>query len=1531
MGESVSPGGSGPADDEEAGHGALTTRPGAARSGDAGPNADAEEPARERDGATAPQPPCRSCRRRIGHGTTGSAIAAVRCRTCGVACCAECKARLGSAPTSAVPNGHPPGAASKGAATTTPTTTPTTPPPPRECEACGRWGAPADGAVPRCCCHSPLGDGQQGAGGAGLFAAGCAHGRHPLYRQQQQHLYLQQQQQQHHLHRQQQHTRCACVRAGAGRPPCCCCCCCCRLRCCVCARHVPGAGLCLQQPGRCHHLVELRSKKPFEFPKSYSELIADWPIVVLAMCTLLIVVCALVGVLVPELPDFSDPLLGFEPRGTEISQRLVTWNNMLKNTGYMATLANYPFKYAEQVSRSQGQLDKPWNDDYGRDRRAAEWDFHTDAFFCDPPGDGYSRVVFAAADGGSLWNITTIRSMCSLYDARVSSHRTFPELCQRTTTAVCCPSWSLGNYVALLGNRSSCREVTERDLAHALRLLQACAPLYRNGSLGPDCWDAGAGRRDRAKCQAVPRRCARHNAVYQILHYLVDKDFLATGGGEGAARLRYSMLFVPTEKGDGMMRLYRDNLERWNRTDGVTSVVGIEFGIKHSLFQDYLLTDTVYPAVAMVIVLLLMCVYTGSVFVTLMTMFAIVSSLIVAYFVYRVVLRFEFFPFMNLTALVVLVGVGADDAFVLCDVWRHAKADRRAAKGPGAGDAGLTETVRATLRHAALSMFVTSFTTAAAFYANYVSSITAVRCFGVYAGTAVLANYGLMVSWLPAVVVLHERYLADAFRPRGGCPGGAGEGPSLPRRLWAPVERSRRAASAASRAFFERLLPRIVVRLRHAWLCGFVALAAGGAYAVFAWPGMRLPSLELAEFRVFAPSHPFERYDAEHRALFAFERAGRPGSGGGDDLALPVTLIWGVVPEDNGDPLNPADRGKLVLDPGFDVASAESQLWLLDFCRRLRNHSLYLHREREADFSGCFIETFKQWMESEDCDDAVDDQHRHRQQQRRRDGGGGGAAASRGGGDAGGRGGPLGLSLGGVGLAPCCSSSAFPYERDVFEFCIKRAVLELERRFRVTLDGRTPGPRFDANDSLRAVLVEFPSSYRFTLAHERMARFRHEVDAWLHAELLTAPPGLRRGWFVSSLEFYDLQASLWAGSLLSLGLAVGLAFGVMLLTTRSLAVSVYALLAIAGSIAVTTGSLALLGWELNVLESVTVSVAVGLAVDFAVHYGVAYRLAPGPGRRARVSFSLGRMGPAVAMAALTTFLAGAMMMPSTVLAYTQLGTFLMLVMAVSWAYATFFFQSLCCCLGPRGENPTAPDLCCGVARPCVGTPGQKKTTTEEEEEEESKTTLGKRVHYGNGGPRTGAEEYQLQALTSEHGADENVCDASAPERLNRDLDAASVTDEDGVEEDGIGEDPAAASSVASSSSPTIPEEENGAAATGPHDAEASPLRVGPKRRLPRSGRLNGGVDFIARAERTVPVESLLEALEGMGSVAERGSLNGMRPALRLALRGSAGTRDGAGACQATRSLDPIVLPNSEPGVPDVWLKRADASPDSCSV
>lgn len=44
-----------------------------------------------------------------------------------------------------------------------------------------------------------------------------------------------------------------------------------------------------------------------------------------------------------------------------------------------------------------------------------------------------------------------------------------------------------------------------------------------------------------------------------------------------------------------------------------------------------------------------------------------------------------------------------------------------------------------------------------------------------------------------------------------------------------------------------------------------------------------------------------------------------------------------------------------------------------------------------------------------------------------------------------------------------------------------------------------------------------------------------------------------------------------------------------------------------------------------------------------------------------------------------------MMMPSRVLSYLQMGHFLMLVMTVGWAFSTFFFQALCCTIGPQGD------------------------------------------------------------------------------------------------------------------------------------------------------------------------------------------------------------------------------------------------------
>lgn len=60
----------------------------------------------------------------------------------------------------------------------------------------------------------------------------------------------------------------------------------------------------------------------------------------------------------------------------------------------------------------------------------------------------------------------------------------------------------------------------------------------------------------------------------------------------------------------------------------------------------------------------------------------------------------------------------------------------------------------------------------------------------------------------------------------------------------------------------------------------------------------------------------------------------------------------------------------------------------------------------------------------------------------------------------------------------------------------------------------------------------------------------------------------------------------------------------------------------------------------------------------------------------RVKLVIQQMGGPTLMAALTSGAAGALMLPSTVLAYIQISIFLVIVMSVSWIYATFFLCPL---------------------------------------------------------------------------------------------------------------------------------------------------------------------------------------------------------------------------------------------------------------
>ena len=62
--------------------------------------------------------------------------------------------------------------------------------------------------------------------------------------------------------------------------------------------------------------------------------------------------------------------------------------------------------------------------------------------------------------------------------------------------------------------------------------------------------------------------------------------------------------------------------------------------------------------------------YTRSFWVMFFSFLEILSSLGVAFFIYRVALGMKFFPFMCVVTIFLAIGIGSDDVFVYIDCWR---------------------------------------------------------------------------------------------------------------------------------------------------------------------------------------------------------------------------------------------------------------------------------------------------------------------------------------------------------------------------------------------------------------------------------------------------------------------------------------------------------------------------------------------------------------------------------------------------------------------------------------------------------------------------------------------------------------------------------------------------------------------------------------------------------------------------------------------------------------------------------------------
>lgn len=274
--------------------------------------------------------------------------------------------------------------------------------------------------------------------------------------------------------------------------------------------------------------------------------------------------------------------------------------------------------------------------------------------------------------------------------------------------------------------------------------------------------------------------------------------------------------------------------------------------------------------------------------------------------------------------------------FVAVDKWKNA----RLAKG---WDVPVADIAIVALPDAANAMFLTTLTTAVAFFGTAICPVAPIKMFAIFCGLLIVLDYILCVALVfPALCIYDQgRYKKSCcLRCRNCCPE--------------DVEKMthNQTEDNDKPSLIRRILTAYYVGLHSTRYVLLVAcLGAFTACAIFA---SRLDLPTTSDVRILDGSNEFERsFEWRQNILYdVIER--KSGSS--------AYVIWGTIPADTGDRNNPDSFSQLVLDKSFEPSKTEAQIYLRDFCPRFFATE---YASPIIEGEACPINRFDEWLQEQ--------------------------------------------------------------------------------------------------------------------------------------------------------------------------------------------------------------------------------------------------------------------------------------------------------------------------------------------------------------------------------------------------------------------------------------------------------------------------------------------------------------------------------------------------------------------------------------
>ena len=165
--------------------------------------------------------------------------------------------------------------------------------------------------------------------------------------------------------------------------------------------------------------------------------------------------------------------------------------------------------------------------------------------------------------------------------------------------------------------------------------------------------------------------------------------------------------------------------------------------------SEQVIYDLLLAAASFAFIFFFMLFQTQSAWITGWAVFSILTCFFGANIVYRIILDCRYIGIFHVLSVFIILGIGADDVFVFVDTWK-------ATENVSFHD--LSFRLSHVYRRAASAMFITSFTTMAAFFTSVFSPLLGVSTFGIFSALLVFVNYCSVILFFPTVIVTHELF-----------------------------------------------------------------------------------------------------------------------------------------------------------------------------------------------------------------------------------------------------------------------------------------------------------------------------------------------------------------------------------------------------------------------------------------------------------------------------------------------------------------------------------------------------------------------------------------------------------------------------------------------------------------------------------------------------------------------------------------------------------------------------------------------------